>query len=317
MALRETSQDIDIAAAQWAAQIDRGLSAEEQGQLDAWVSADVRRQGALARALAVLEHFDGPQIEAATHSERPWGGLGRRNFLAGGALAAGLGVAGVLLTGQLGRGREYTTAKGELRSIPLEDGSTMLLNTASRARVHFSPGRRDVTLLSGEALFDVAKDPARPFVVRSQALDVRAVGTSFSVSRLPGRPLQVLVREGFVDVNGTAAQAPPTTHLMAGCWATASEAGDVDVRHVGVPTVLRALAWRDGKLDLDGMTLAYAAQTFSRYSDQKIVIDSPAAGRLTVSGVFAARDPAAFARAAAEQLNLKVRQEGRVIHLAT
>jgi len=65
------------------------------------------------------------------------------------------------------------------------------------------------------------------------------------------------------------------------------------------------------------MTLAYAAQTFGRYSDPKIVIDSPDAARLTVSGVFAARDPAGFARAAADQLNLKIRQQDGVIHLAS
>jgi len=241
---RETSQEIDATAADWAAKLDRGLSADERARLDAWAAADVRRQGAVARAMAVLAHFDAEPAEAdSPRKAAPALGLGRRGFLAGGAIAASVGAVGVLLASRISQGDDYATAKGERRSVRLEDGSLIVLNAASKVRVRYSRGRRDIALLRGEALFDVAKDAARPFVVRSEGLDVRAVGTSFSVSRLRGRPLEVYVAAGFVDVAADAPRSPPPTHLMPGCHAVASDTGDVDVKHIGVPAVERALAW--------------------------------------------------------------------------
>src|SRR4051794_13078720 len=97
MTPRESSEDIDNAAAEWAARLDGPpLSPDEKQKLEAWTAADPRRQGALARAMAILTHFDrakalGPQFDPRAHRVQTRAPLfGRREFLAGGALAAGL-----------------------------------------------------------------------------------------------------------------------------------------------------------------------------------------------------------------------------------
>src|SRR5690606_37574017 len=99
------------------------------------------------------------------------------------------------------RGQGYNTRLGELKVAPLADGSVMTLNTASRVVVDFTETRRVVRLLEGESLFDVAKDASRPFLVEAGGTEVRAVGTSFTVRRLGDAPVQVLVREGVVEVS--------------------------------------------------------------------------------------------------------------------
>lgn len=312
----ETSHEIEGAAVEWAARADRGLSAEERSELEAWASEDPRRRGALLRALAVMAYFDGERLEAAARGEGLPHRLSRRVVMTGGALAASLGVAALVLSGRVGRDRTFTTAKGELRSAPLEDGSRVWLDTDSAVQVAYTRRQRTVTLLRGEALFDVAKDASRPFVVTARGLEVRAVGTSFAVSRLVGPGLEVRVREGEVDVQGTATAAPEATRLIPGCWAIASPAGEVAVTHVGVPAVLRALAWRNGKLDFDGVRLSDASRAFARYSEQRIVIDDPTLAARPVSGLFTATDPDGFARTVAAQMRLTVRRDGRDIHLS-
>src|SRR3546814_4407377 len=83
---------------------------------------------------------------------------------------------------------------------PLRDGSAVTLNSNSEIDVDFDEGIRHVRLLRGEALFDVAKDSIRPFVVEADSTRVTAVGTSFTVNRVSGRDVQVLVREGVVEL---------------------------------------------------------------------------------------------------------------------
>jgi transmembrane sensor len=308
---RETSGEIDDTAADWAALIDRGpLSREDQRRLDAWTAADPRRAGALARALAVLAHFDrsralGPQATPIVRAKRD--ALPRRQFIMGGAVAAGLGAVGVLAPGWLAAGREFETALGEIRSVPLDDGSVVWLNTDSKIRVDYQSDRRGVTLLAGEASFEVAKDPARPFIVAAKALDVRAIGTSFSVSRLDGRPVEVMVREGVVDVARPRGAPTQAVRLLAGARARASAEGQIATTEPGVSAVSRTLSWRQGLLDFEGVTLEEAARTFARYSEQQIIIEDPQVARRSVTGLFSSTDPAGFARAVALSLNLRAR----------
>src|SRR5690606_20513701 len=96
-------------------------------------------------------------------------------------------------------GERYASNVGEVRRIALDDGSYMLLNTDSLAVIQFSEARRDVRLEKGEALFEVAKDPQRPFVVNAGDLTVKAVGTAFVVRR-EDSSVEVTVTEGVVEV---------------------------------------------------------------------------------------------------------------------
>jgi transmembrane sensor len=319
MVRRESAEEIDDVAASWAARLDREpLSPEEQQSLDSWLDEDPRRRGALARALAILEHFDcegtlGPRFDPwmRRRMRRP-ASLGRREFLAGGAIAAGIGAAGVILPGWLQQTRRFSTAMGEVRAAPLGDGSVVWLNTDTDVKVDYGRSRRRAWLLAGEAIFEVAGDPARPFVVRVDGLDVLAAAASFSVSRLAGRPVEVIVREGLVDLGRGAARS----RLTAGMRALAPASGPVRVSRLGPEEVLRALSWRQGMLDFDGETLAEAAAIFARYSDRRIVIDDPDLARRSVAGRFASTNPVGFAQAVALGMNLRVRTAPGTVHLS-
>ena len=303
---RDSSAAIDAAAAAWAARADRGpLSMEDQKALEAWADEDPRRAGAYARALAVNAHADraqalGEDFAPALHPVAV--AAGRRRLLAsGGALAAAtvLGVAGYQALSFKGR---VVTRKGDIRRAPLDDGSAVTLNTDTVIKAAFNGQIRRVDLVRGEALFDVAKDAARPFVVVAGKVRVRAVGTSFTVRAHGDGQVDVLVREGVVEVWRGQGGAP--LRLAAQTATKVDVAGPLRAIRVAASAVDSATAWRQGQIDLDGLTLGEAAAEFARYSDRRIVVDDPAVARLKMAGLFSASDPDGFARAAALSLGL-------------
>jgi transmembrane sensor len=311
----KTAHQIDAEAADWAARIDREpLSPEQEHAFQAWVSADPRALGAYGRmralalaterARALGPDFDPAAFAPAASLHSP----SRRTLLqAGGAIAAivlfGLGGTWEVLRH---RGR-FSTGKGETKVVALKDGSVVTLNTASEIVVNFSDKLRSVELVRGEALFDVAKNRARPFVVAAGDTSVRVVGTSFSVSRFDAAPVRVLVREGIVEVfKPTAADVRPI-RISANTLAVAPpDNADIAARSVPVVQVHRAMAWREGQIAFEGETLAQAAAEFSRYSDTRIIIDDPALAREEIAGLFKATDPVGFAHTIAISLNAHV-----------
>ncbi|MBU1376474.1 MAG: FecR domain-containing protein [Alphaproteobacteria bacterium] len=312
---KETADDIDEAAASWAARADRGLSVVETAELDAWLRGDIRRSGAYARMTWALMSTERPEADAgvgARASQR----MTRRQWMAGGgAIAASLAGAGVYLNAV--RPVAYSTRKGEKKVVSLDDGSVMTLNTNTRVEVRYAKDRRLIRLVEGEALFDVAKDRDRPFIVSARNAEVRAVGTSFTVSNVDSAPVEVLVREGIVDVTraNLAQQAP--TRLKANSRAIlARDTGAVAVAHVDDTELGSDLAWKDGRIVFQGETLAAAAAKFARYSDIGIVIVDPDLGAEKVAGVFDANDPVGFAKSVALSLNAKAEIRADVVRLA-
>ena len=309
---RETAREIDAAAAAWAARVDRGLSSPESEALDAWLAVDTRRAGAYARARAVALHTEraralGADYDPNKFAPAPRPILTRRGLMVGGGAIAASTVAAVVGTLMLGS-RHYATERGGTRVVPLEDGSVVTLNTASKMSVRFSKDRRDIRLSDGEALFDVAKDRSRPFVVAAGDTLVRAVGTSFTVRYLRGGPVQVLVREGVVEVTHRRADSPAhLVRLTANTRAavTPQDPAPIKVAAVSADEVGRELAWKDGRLAFEGETLSQAAAEFARYSDTRIVIDDPALAREAITGLYQSNDPVGFARAAALALNAR------------
>jgi transmembrane sensor len=311
---REIAREIDRKAADWAAKVDRGLSPEEQAELDAWLNGDVRRVGAYARMRAIAMQTEraaalGPTYSPAAFASKPPIGPTRRAALwGGGAIAASLAGAGALTW--LMRDR-FHTGKGEIRQIALEDGSVITLNTASTVLVRFSRRRRSVRLLAGEALFDVASDRTRPFVVEAGATEATAVGTSFTVRRLPGQAVQVLVCEGLVEVDRKDARAGGPVRLKANMRAVsftkamAPTAPALTTVALADGEVHRALAWRDGRIAFEGETLAAAAAEFERYSDVRIVVDDPSLASQEIAGLYQVNDPFGFARSVAASLNAR------------
>ena len=92
---------------------------------------------------------------------------------------------------------------GEQKTVRLTDGSVLQLNTRSQARVAYTDGVREIEL-KGEALFTVAKDMHRPFLVRTHDATVRALGTRFNVYE-QGTATRVAVLEGRVRVSSNVA----------------------------------------------------------------------------------------------------------------
>jgi transmembrane sensor len=166
-------------------------------------------------------------------------------------------------------GPTYSTATGEQRTLKLEDGSIIYLNTRSSVRVSYSSNARDINLQTGEALFSVAHDPARPFRVFAGDIVVRAVGTQFNVLRRPDETRVALV-EGKVRVStspetlaGTSADAPGSIQLSAGEQATVLSDGKVHT-HVADPE--SSTAWRQRRLVFRDTELSEIAAEFNRYN---------------------------------------------------
>jgi transmembrane sensor len=321
MAQPDTSRDIDQAASDWAARLDRGpLSPEADATLQAWLTGDPRRKGALlrARALSMMSEsaralgsdFD-PAVFASPRRSR-FAGVSRRQALtwsSAGAAAASLAALGVALPAA---GAVISTQRGEIRLAPLKDGSTVLLNTETRIRVRYSDGERRVTLLHGEAYFSVARDEARPFIVEVNGRRLRTAQAGFRVRKLDMDPVDVLVNQGQIDIALNPPAFAPALALEANTRLTLSDGQSVaeQPRPIAPEAVTRELAWREGKLAFEGETLKQAAATFARYSQTRILIPDAALAREPVAGLFAANDPVGFSRAIAKVFDARLEQSG-------
>ncbi|MDG2520718.1 FecR domain-containing protein [Caulobacter segnis] len=304
------SNPIDAAAADWVVRRDRGLSAAETAELEAWLAADPRQRGAFVRAEAAWMSLDrGRALDPSLLMRQPM--MARRGLLIGGGAALAAGLASVTLSPLLVGGKRIATGVGEGRRVPLEDGSSLDLNTDSKVKVRFDRTSRQVDLSQGEVWFEVSRDAARPFRVDVGLLALSADEADFSVRRDVDR-VRVNVERGAVRLQRLGLEASERL-VEAGAVAVA------DLRGVAVstvaPAVLQAnLAWRTGAIVLDGVTLAEAAAEFNRYNARAITVGE-AARELRVVGVFRAREPEAFARAAAASLAVGVQVHSDAIYI--
>jgi len=298
MKVETRAGDIDNAAAAWAARTDRGLSPLEQTELSAWLGLDSRHVGAFARAQAMLAPVS-PGIAAVVNETRSQrtasSNIPRRAMLAAAGLLV-VGAAGVMASSVSVREDEYTTARGEVRTVPLADGSRITLNTGTDVDVALSDARRQLTLHSGEAYFEVASDKSRPFVVNVDKLNVTAVGTAFIVRRLEDGDTEVIVHEGVVELKG---EAGGVVTLEANARAIVEDRRRVLVTTLDGEALTCSLAWRDGKIAFTGETLAQAVDEFNRYNTLPIKLGNDGLASRKVTGWFSSRDPEAFARAIA------------------
>jgi transmembrane sensor len=309
MEKQQAATDIDAEAARWVLRLDRhGRTPDLEEALEAWQAADPRHRGAFLRAEAAWMMIDraGWQ-ETHAHPALPPRILTRRHALMAGGLAAGLAALGVYVL----KPSKYATEVGEVRRLPLHDGSVAEINTASSIQVSLHADKRVVRMDQGEAWFQVAKDESRPFVVEAGAVRVRAVGTAFSVRRRQNGA-DVMVTEGIVETWTEGTHDKPV-RLTAGEKAYVSEVDPVN-RIVAAPSEIdRELAWRDGNIDLAGESLADAVAEFNRHNRRKLVIAEPSIAGEPLYGVFHANDPQGFARAIQVSLDVKITVEDNQI----
>ncbi len=313
------SPQVRADAAAWVAKLhssDRTHALETA--LKAWLAADPAHARAFELATQAWElggavpSTSVPRIDRAARAEkrtRRW-----PVFAAAAAMAVIAVVVGAFF---LLRDPLYSTGIGEQRSIVLNDGTRVTLNTASRLAVHYTQGTRLVRLEAGEAFFDVAKNPHRPFIVAAGGEQVTATGTAFSVRR-DGQAIEVTLVEGTVrvaavsDSSSTQVLPPADQVLTPGERLTLAAAGP----RLDRPDVEAVTAWRRGEVVLDHTPLADAIAEMNRYSSVPLVLSSPAAETIEVSGIFRAGDSLRFARAIAETYGIEVREEGSRILLA-
>ena len=306
----------DDIAAGWAVRRDaRPLTQAEAAELDDWLAASDRNRGALLRAQATLAYLDRAASLAAgrgfASEARPAAPrLGRRSFLAAtasAAAAAGIGAIALVQPWQ----QRIDTAIGEVRRVPLEDGSVATLNTDTRLRVAMDKSERVVSLADGEAWFEVAHDPAKPFIVEAGDVRVRAVGTAFSVRRRD-YGADILVTEGRVLAWRVGDAARPVAVDAGYKLYLATKAAARPVK--AEAEIERALAWRSGEIAFDGETLGEAVEEFNRYNRRKLVVADPALARAPLVGFFRANEPESFARAVSPMIGATAtEQDDRIV----
>lgn len=312
-----SASEIDDEAADWAARVDaHGLDVEHDPELQAWLRGDARRAGAFLRAQAAISFLDrGRALASVTPSvetivaERP----NRRALLAG--LGGGIAAA---LAGGVGfwslRPRRLDTALGEIRRVPLADGSLVAINTKTSLDVAMKSKSRRIVLKQGEAWFQVAKDPKRPFVVVAGPVRVRAVGTAFSVRRDAEAGIDVMVTEGVVE---TWVEGDERSRRRVSAGSRVVLAGAASPVVSETPSEIeRSLAWRNGEIALDGESLEQAAKLFNRYNSRQIVIEDPALARERFVGLFQTNEPESFAAAVAATLGAVVADDAQAIRIS-
>jgi transmembrane sensor len=312
-----SASEIDVEAADWAARVDaHGLDVEHDPELQAWLRGDTRRTGAFLRAQAAISFLDrgralasvSPSVEAVV-AERP----NRRALITsvGGALAAAF-VGGVGFWTL--RPQRLDTRLGEIRRVPLADGSLVAINTQTALDVTMKAKSRRIVLQEGEAWFQVAKDPKRPFVVAAGSVRVRAVGTAFSVRRDADTGVDVMVTEGVVEA---WIEGDETSRRRVSAGSRIILAGAASPSVAESPSQIeRSLAWRNGEIALDGESLDQAAKLFNRYNSRQIVIDDPALARERFVGLFQTNEPESFAAAVAATLSAVVVEDERAIRIS-
>ncbi len=343
----ESSTQIEEIAGAWIARRDSaGFSAADEAELTRWLQASTANRVAFIRLDAAWQQAN--RLKALGAGVRPGvlpapGEWRQSPFFDRRLSAAETGVSGaasaatdvpdasprlralaaaVLLTiaSSVGwyvwpHGPSYRTEVGGLAAVPMVDGSKVTLNTDSEIHVALSDTERRVELKQGEAFFEVAKDPKRPFIVNAGSKRIVAVGTKFSVLR-EADEVRVVVTEGRVRVEQSEGrQHLPVTQLSAGSVARTA-GGGVLVQDKPLPQAEEYLSWRSGFVVFHETVLADAVAEFNRYNRRKLVIEDPALAVIHIGGSFRSNNLDAFVRLLQDGFAIRADARGDVIVLS-
>jgi transmembrane sensor len=332
-------------ASLWLAKLDRGLTDEERSGLRDWLREAVNNKsflemGKLWRGLDVISVLaDLFPLDAEAIEPKP-----RRSVLAVAITAVSAAciaaISAVFITGHppwfyLTNERlppvavtsdAYFTAIGETRFVQLGDSSTVRLNTNTRMTVVFSPHTRDIYLAYGEASFDVAHEPTRPFNVHAGKRVLQAVGTNFNVRVLSPDNVELTVTEGHVKVLYAPPRLPNTPERLreevmhaettVGALETALvEPGFQTVRKIDAGEAEARLAWQQGMIIFEGEPLEQVLAEVDRYTTTKFVLADDKLRDVRVGGYFRAGDVDGLLVALRENFLIDSRRDaqGRVV----
>ena len=253
---------------------------------------------------------------AAAEAEALWYGIGRagderraterrhtRRAVLGLGLVATGGLA-VYPAGLIGPGlfADHVTGAGETRVVDLADGSRVRMNAASALSLDFRDDLRRLTLHYGQAIFEVAHDPGRPFIVEASGGRTRAIGTAFDIDIRPASVV-VTVLEGVVGVSrdGDPAEAVEASANHRVRYGEGQGVGDP------VPVDAdTATAWRRGKLIFNNRPLGEVVTEIDRQIGGRIVIANRRLAKLEVTGVFDLKNPQSVLDAISRSLPVRV-----------
>jgi len=206
-------------------------------------------------------------------------------------------IVAVAVFGWLSQLNIYSTDAGEWMTSTIRDGSVGQLGPRTTAVARIDGESRDIWQPKGEAFYSVAKDPKRPFIVRSGIASVRAVGTQFAVSK-ERRGVKVTVAEGIVDVSRHPPvwdlfSAPDTVRVRAGQQVWVDERAPLVVSPVDVHA---ELAWERGRVVFSGEPVELAIGAFNRRHRRQIPVPNHSGANLRIFGEFDLKDPDKFAQ---------------------
>jgi transmembrane sensor len=298
---------------------------EEGAVLDVQRRHDVEALIALANAEENVVPLSAATANApAAAGRRGWPAHSVRRL----AIAASLFVVAVSLFGLLFLNQgEYSTGIGEQRTLALADGSMVQLNTRSRIRERYSDQERAIDLLEGQALFQVARDTERPFIVRVDGALIRAVGTQFDVyRRREGATVTVL--EGRVEIQAPEGNFTPRMQartdgeragggrgmfLNAGQQLTVTPDMEPEPATVNITV---ATAWTQRRLIFESATLSEVAEEFNRYNRVQITLMDDDVVDFHISGVYSSTDPGSLVRFLQARRGIEVVEAGDEIRIS-
>ncbi|WP_256326083.1 FecR domain-containing protein [Sphingomonas sp. NFR15] len=307
----QTRDAIETQAAAYLAASLGDLDPAARQAIADWIECDPRHAVAYAQAEVAWdagERLKGQDFSTQASLRPPSiqlaRGVTRRRLVAGASVAAAAAVFGAPVFVWLARATRYSTAIGEARDVALADGSRVHLNTDSQVEVALSAARRQLSLVRGEAYFDVAHDAKRPFDVAVPGGVVRAIGTAFNI-RLRGAIVELTVTHGIVGVRtaeGVMRRIP------------AGESAVIQPRTVAVgkmdeSAIAKRVAWRERMILLNGETVGEAVAEFNRYRAAPILIGDSRIAGLRIGGRFRTDESSDFLQALEQTLPVHSAEE--------
>jgi transmembrane sensor len=311
-----STDSLDEAIQAWTRRHSGTWSEAHEKKLQTWLAATAEHREAyekVARAWGKtgdLKHTLPDEIqreyELARHrSAAParFGGVAKFALAAGLALLAlGIGLWPSASRWWSGPATSLVSAKGQVKSFTLEDGTQVLLDADSQLIVHIGHYSRKAVLVRGEALITVAHDPKRPLEVTVGIGRIQDLGTRFDIEALPDSS-RIDVLEGRVGVLTPRGR----TLLVAGQSSGYDRSGNLQaVSSLSATTA----QWSQGQRHFDREPLGDVLERLTRYHAMTFVYTDPGLRNLRVSGTFRTSDQALFLRTLAGALPIEVRYLG-------
>lgn len=296
--LTEAQYDaITEAAAQWCMRVhEPDCTDREREAFAVWLNADplhAFEYEAMLDIWDVSEHLPPPAPVGAQVNQLHQ--VDRRSGWQKLAVAAAITLFAVpvaaysgWLLGWVPNSYERLQADNQLKTVTLPDGSEVELNLGTQLSFANYKDQRRVTLNKGEAFFKVSHDVTHPFVVRAGEGQVRVTGTQFNVWTYEDQ-VKVTLLEGSVRVTSNKRLSGEGLRLEPGMQAR-YKAGDYAPQINQTYANVQDLAWRNGKLVLDNLSLSDALPLINRYLNTPLVLADSATGKLRIGGVFNTQD---------------------------